>query len=347
MCEFCTEHGEGKVWYLAAQNYNQELLNQDGRREHITEFFKDFELSVARSLSMLDKIQALPFVPAATSSVVTARQKKSHFGQVVPVEDVDQMLDLVDTVVRLPCVCRSLTTGRTETRYCYGFGIDPSGLIGHFPDYGENLEWLTPEDARTAIHKLDKEGLVHSVWTFDTPFIGGLCNCDQDCMAYRLQICTGMAQVFFPAEYVAQIDWDACSGCRLCRGQCPFGAIRYTASDDKCLIDHNLCYGCGVCRASCKKEAISLEPRKRMLRWQQTRLPTSRYSVNVSPCREARECRVCIDVCPSHVFGMVPLAERAAGVRAGDWQVQALLPSRCTNCGACTAACPQQVITVN
>jgi hypothetical protein len=41
-----------------------------------------------------------------------------------------------------------------------------------------SLETLSKEEALDSIRKLDKEGLVHSVWTFKTPFIGGLCNCD-------------------------------------------------------------------------------------------------------------------------------------------------------------------------
>jgi ferredoxin len=172
-------------------------------------------------------------------------------------------------------------------------GIDPTGLIGDFPDYGENLEWLSRDEARAAIHKLDQEGLVHSVWTFDTPFIGGMCNCDQDCLAYRAQIGTGMLQVFFPAEYVAAINWDACTGCKLCRGHCPFGAIRYSAANDKCLIDPNLCYGCGVCRAICKKSAIHLERRQRLFRWQRRYSQPGRYHVKVDGCQNARDCRAC------------------------------------------------------
>ncbi len=248
MCEFCAEHGEGKRWYLSMKNYSRELLADPQRRNHIAAFFKDFEHSVAGSLSMLDSIQALPFVPDVVSKIATSRQKKGHFGQVVPIEDVDKILDQMTSVVRLPCVCRSLTTGRREVRYCYGLNLDPAGLVTQYPDFDNNLEWLAVADARSAIHGLDKEGLVHSVWTFDTPFIGGLCNCDQDCMAYRMQVGTGMMQVFFAADYVAAIDWDKCTGCKLCRGQCPFGAIRYTATQDKCQIDANLCYGCGVCR---------------------------------------------------------------------------------------------------
>jgi hypothetical protein len=46
------------------------------------------------------------------SRVLTSRQKKSHFGQVSLVEDVDKISDRVDSIVRLPCVCRSATTVR-------------------------------------------------------------------------------------------------------------------------------------------------------------------------------------------------------------------------------------------
>ncbi|MEJ2266103.1 MAG: 4Fe-4S binding protein [Anaerolineales bacterium] len=347
MCEFCTEHGEGKIWYLAMRNYGQDLLSQDGRKERIASFFQDFESRVAQSLSMLDAIQSLPFVPDLVSRVATARQKQSHFGQVVPLEDVDKILDMIDSVVRIPCACRSLTTGRRETRYCYGLGIDPSGVIDQFPDYGENLEWLDRETAHQAIHKLDTEGLVHSVWTFDTPFIGGLCNCDQDCVAYRLQVGAGLMQVFFPAEYIAAIDWDQCSGCKLCRGQCPFGAIRYSASQDKCLVDPNLCYGCGVCRATCKRDAISLHPRERMVRWQRRRSAPGQFSLTVKPCSSPRDCRACIDVCPSQVFGMVPNHARTFGKHASDWSVKVLLASRCSGCQACVEVCPEAAISVN
>jgi ferredoxin len=329
------------------KHYGEELLAQDGRQEHIVSFFQDFETRVAKSLSSLDALQKLPFVPDVVGHVATQRAKKSHFGQVVPVEEVDQIIDLVDAIVRLPCACRSLTTGRTDARYCFGMGLDPEGLLGQFPDYGTNLETLSKEEAHKAIHKLDKEGLVHSVWTFDTPFIGGVCNCDQDCLAYRLQVSTGMMQQFHPAEYIASIDWDQCSGCKLCRSQCPFGAIRYSASQDKCIIDPDLCYGCGICRVICSRDAITLEPRQRIFGWQRRAAPPGQHKVVVNPCQSPRDCLACVDACPGRVFGVTPDTERQPGFHAMDWRVRPIFQSRCTGCGVCTEVCPEGAITIH
>jgi len=65
----------------------------------------------------------------------------------------------------------------------------------------------------------------------------------------------------FRAEYVAQIDPDACSGCRECMRQCQFGALTWSASNKKAVIDQRWCYGCGVCRAVCNPKAITLVER--------------------------------------------------------------------------------------
>jgi hypothetical protein len=64
--------------------------------------------------------------------------------------------------------------------------------------------------AKTEISDLDKEGMTHSVWTFNTPYIGAICNCDQDCMAYRIQYRSKLAKVMWKGEYVANIAADRC-----------------------------------------------------------------------------------------------------------------------------------------
>jgi len=94
-----------------------------------------------------------------------------------------------------------------------------------------------------------------------TPFIGGICNCDRvDCLAMRATVALG-TKVMFRAEYVAQVDWDACTGCRRCMQVCQFGAIGFSAAAHKVIVDQQACYGCGVCRAVCPQDAISLVER--------------------------------------------------------------------------------------
>ena len=107
-----------------------------------------------------------------------------------------------------------MTTGDKNARYCYGLTLDRQ-LMDALDD-SFSLEILTREEALSSIRKLDQEGLVHSVWTFKTPAIGGLCNCDQDCMAYRITHERRFFQNMFRAEYVAGVDPQACSGCRVC-----------------------------------------------------------------------------------------------------------------------------------
>lgn len=260
MCEFCTQHGEGQKWYLTMRNYSRELWDQQGREEFADRFMAYFEEKFGKPVARLDALRDIPLVYRFVRRMAINKAKADHWGQVVPIEDVEQIVDMQDSIVRLPCVCRYLTTGR-EARYCFGVGIDPTGFLGKYPDYSHSLEVLEKEEAKKLIRSFDKQGMVHSIWTFKTPFIGGICNCDQDCLAYRIQIKTNLMQVMFRAEYVALVDWDLCNGCKKCVMHCQFGAIRYSNTTKRPTIEPMQCYGCGVCRAVCDQGAITMKPR--------------------------------------------------------------------------------------
>ena len=266
MCEFCIEHGEGKKWYLQAKNYSEELWNEE-RRRFVADFFEKFEENVVTTFGALDKLMVSdPDAAKAMFPAVVEQYKKEHWGQVVPLEEIEQILDMMVNIVRLPCACRSTTRGLYDARYCFGVTTFREGWsnILEYPDYSTDLEVLTAEEAKKAIRKLDRNGLVHSVWAFITPYIGGICNCSAtDCLAMRGRLRLGMPEAFpfFKAEYVASIDWEVCNGCKDCLKNCQFGAISYSSTVQKCYINQFQCYGCGVCRALCNREAISLKDR--------------------------------------------------------------------------------------
>jgi ferredoxin len=265
MCEFCIQHGEGKKWYLQAKNYSQELINEE-RKRYLADFFQREEQGVVASLGVLDRLIATdPAAARATFPSLVEQQKKEHWAQVLPLEDVEQILDMPVFVVRLPCICRGMLRGFRDARFCFGLatpGADFMGKqIGLHPDWSSDLEVLSSEDAKKAIRKLDRNGLVHMVSTFVTPYIGAICNCTvNECLFLKTRTRLGL-QTVFKAEYVSSIDWENCNGCRDCMKMCSFGAISYSAYSNKCFINQLQCYGCGVCRALCPNDAITLSDR--------------------------------------------------------------------------------------
>ncbi|MCR4409854.1 MAG: 4Fe-4S binding protein [Candidatus Saccharicenans sp.] len=273
MCNFCHQHGEGKKWYLEARNYSEDLLSDLKRRRFIEHFFTHGPDSLKKSeqqLQLLDRLPAL--LRGFIRKKVTKRQIPYHFGQVIPIEDVEKILEMTTSVVRLACICRQTFLG-SEQRFCYGLTLSPQGkgmanilkeidasyLIG--PQTG-GLEYLTKEEALEHMRQRELDGLCHSLWTFITPFIGGLCNCSlPGCMAMRTTV-VHKTPVMFRGEYLAVVDQEKCIACGECRKICPFEAYLPGKNGNKAEVDIRKCYGCGICRSVCAAEAISLVDRQ-------------------------------------------------------------------------------------
>jgi len=262
MCEFCTRHGEGKKWYENAVNYSAELFFRVNSPENLRSFLENFRQSLGQGVRLASRLKRrLPWIyNLLVYPRVSCHLQKTHFGQVVPLEDVERILEKMSSIVRLPCVCRRVTTGEKK-RYCFGIGLDLTSVYRAVPDFSEFERWPV-ERAREFIRRLDGEGKIHSVWTFNTPFIGALCNCDRDCMAYRSQHTLGIARTMWKAEYLARIDPLLCTGCNRCLSRCCFDAIVFDRGKGRCVIEMRACFGCGVCRPVCQHGAIRLVPRE-------------------------------------------------------------------------------------
>jgi Pyruvate/2-oxoacid:ferredoxin oxidoreductase delta subunit len=272
MCEFCLQHGEGRKWYLEVKNYGEDLLSDVKKRKAFQKFAENMPHSgaeISRSMQELEK--APSFIKRMIRWKTVRSMKKLHYGQIVPIEDVERIFSFVNMIVRTSCICRKIQSGE-EKRYCYGISLGPDGgkLAEFFNEIAPNFssgpdskgtEVVSKEEALASFREHEKEGLCHSVWTFMTPFIGGICNCDRpDCLAMQMTLGHGMPTMF-QAEYIAETKPHLCDGCRQCMRVCQFGAIGYSASNKKIHIDLKRCYGCGICRSVCKKDAITLKDR--------------------------------------------------------------------------------------
>jgi ferredoxin len=269
MCEFCTKHGDGKIWYKNAANYAKDLLADLNRRAFISRFF---ETTIRDGFATLGRLEALyrkkGHLPASLKTAMVERAKIEHFGQVLPIEEIRDLVLKAATVVRMPCACRWVST-KKEQRCCYGisFGPEPwyNGIdMSYFgTTLDEGLETLSRGAAVQQMEEMEEHGAIHTIWTMMTPFIGAVCNCSLDgCLAMRTL--NGInVETIARAEYVALVDENRCSGCGLCAERCRFDAItaRQDNGRDIAVINPLKCFGCGLCRKACAPDALSLQLR--------------------------------------------------------------------------------------
>lgn len=266
MCEFCTKHGDGKIWYKNAANYANDLVSDINRRRYIRRFFNDTIKDGFETLGRLEALfQKKGRLPDSLKKAMVDRAKIEHFGQVLPIEEVRELVMKADSVVRMPCACRWVSS-KEEVRCCYGlsFSAEPwyqdidMSYFGNSPHAG--LEVVSKEHAVIQMEEMEEQGAIHTIWTMITPFIGAVCNCSlKGCLA--MQTLTRInVETLGRAEYVANIKQELCTGCGLCEVSCQFGAIKslFESGREIAFIDTDKCFGCGLCRRACGTNAISL-----------------------------------------------------------------------------------------
>ena len=268
MCEFCTKHGDGQVWFKNAANYGNDLMADLERRRYINDFFtstiEDGLVTIGRLEVLYQKKKKLP---ARLVDKMVSKAKDEHFGQVVTIEDIRQIVGKAATVVRMPCACRWASM-KKENRCCYSVSYTPDAWYNDMDmNYfglaqNEGLETLSREAAISQMESLEKDGAVHTIWTMMTPFIGAICNCQpQECLGLRTLSIN--VETMFRGEQVVTVDEKSCNGCGSCEEACHFGAIssREVSGDFKAVINTSKCFGCGLCRNSCPEEALSMKTR--------------------------------------------------------------------------------------
>lgn len=256
MCEFCVQHGAGKKWYLEAQNYAEKLAASEGRESFIKDFFKNYERNYRRNLYKIDIARKIPFVKEYAEMKISNYFSQKHAGQVISLEDAITICSIPGRVSVIDCPCQKYIAGKKE-RKCILFGTT-ADIVENLPEFS-HISDLDFEDAAKLLKSVETEGKIHTVWTFMSPYIGAICNCDQmGCLLFHLKNRYQFAEIICKGHEIAVIDHDICNGCGNCQRACQFKAVEINGK--KAEVNEK-CYGCGVCRNFCLLEAIQLGPR--------------------------------------------------------------------------------------
>ncbi|MFZ5644407.1 MAG: ATP-binding protein [Bacillota bacterium] len=268
MCQYCADHGHGKVWYKNARNYARQMYKLRKREGASDPRHKEMDPESQASLIVAQAIEAKTADPDRYPELLKTANRlvmQSTVGQVVTLQEAMDIVELASPIALMSCVCRKMTRGRVEdderSYTCMGLGI---GMFkwDRWPErYKGGVEFITPEQAREWLGKWNKKGMMHSIMTHGTPYIGGICNCDYpDCLPIRYRLDYGVNHMI-KGHWVAKVNYDKCNGCGICVSRCQFGAIKMEVTTGKTNIDLMRCFGCGLCETGCRHQAVTMVER--------------------------------------------------------------------------------------
>jgi len=122
--------------------------------------------------------------------------------------------------------------------------------------------YITLDEAKDVLKKAHEHGLVHLTFYNPDQFVYALCSCCE-CCCHDLQFMKKYQRpdLIAHADYVAEVDLNACVQCGVCIDRCVFDAQK--KEDDTVVFHQDRCYGCGLCVTTCPTNAIKMVLRQK------------------------------------------------------------------------------------
>ncbi|MEM2213980.1 MAG: 4Fe-4S binding protein [Candidatus Nezhaarchaeales archaeon] len=217
---------------------------------------------------VVGKVRAL--IGVKTWRVVPAYNAIKDLPDVLPCENMVEMMKAQKKIAVVPCSCRNVTRfAASGCQYTKELVEDEKTWkciqVGRGAEYvierGSGIE-ISIDEAVELVEKIEEDGLVHT-WANTAKIVDKSvtvnCNCCQDCCEFFLaskHSGVPMLMILEKSRYVAYVDKEACVACGLCVNRCHFNAITL---NDYAKVDEEKCFGCGVCVVGCKQGAIRLK----------------------------------------------------------------------------------------
>ena len=231
----------------------------DERTRRLAQLFKSYGKAVK---SMLPPTLASATIEKPKTRTIVVKQEIHGKTTVLPYDEVMKLIDRTEYVAAGTCVCRhqgdllDRPCDKPKDNLCMIFG--PSAQFAQ--RYGF-VNLISKEEARQRIDEAEKAGLVHNYANSQDRYIDLLCNCcGCHCFILRAAKRSPLPSQFVIANWVIDIDDDACVGCGACIDRCWMEALKMDG--DLVVRDLSRCIGCGICRYVCPSDAMKLLPRE-------------------------------------------------------------------------------------
>jgi formate hydrogenlyase subunit 6/NADH:ubiquinone oxidoreductase subunit I len=194
--------------------------------------------------------------------------------QILPYEDVVEVLDRVEFFSVSTCPCRHRKNLDPDAHDCR----QPTGNCLHFNELGRYCvengmgREITREETEQILKEAADGGLVHGIsnWQEKPDTICNCCSCC--CLWMEAYHKLGHHKSLDATNYRLMINPETCEACGLCVKRCPMDAIQLKVSAQAQnkfgkapAVDLSLCLGCGVCVHKCPSGTLTLERKEEIV----------------------------------------------------------------------------------
>jgi ferredoxin len=227
----------------------------DTRTKRLAQLFKSYGKAV-KNMPPSASISAA--IEQPKTRTIGIKQEIHSKTTVLPYEEVTKLIDKTEYIAAGTCVCRH--QGDLLDRPCDKPKDNLCMIFGASAQFAQSygfVNLVSKEQARRRIDEAEKAGLVHNYANSQERYIDLLCNCcGCHCFLLRAAKRSPLPSQFVIADWVIDIDDDACVGCGACIDRCWMEALKM---DGESLVrDFNRCIGCGICRYVCPSDAMKL-----------------------------------------------------------------------------------------